>query len=136
LAIWHLARKTGSSYVSIREIAEESGISFYFLSKVLHTLTREGIMTSHRGPKGGVALARPAEDIMIIEIVEAIDGLSFREQCITGLPRCCDDTPCPLHDDWKRIREEFDRMLSNKSVAQFINEKAETGDPLTERKSG
>ena len=135
LAVWHLARNSGSEYVLIRQIAEENGISFYFLSKVLHTLTQKGILVSHRGPRGGVALARPAEEIMIIEIVEAIDGLTFRQRCITGLPRCDDENPCPLHEEWKKIREEIDRMLSAKSVAQFMTERTGPGNPRSKERS-
>jgi len=121
LAVWHLAKRKDSSYVSIREIADENGLSFFFLTKVLHTLTQRGILASLKGPKGGIALARPAEEIKIIDIVEVIDGLGFLEQCITGLPKCDEKNPCPLHNDWKRIREELYTMMAGKSVAQLVD---------------
>jgi Rrf2 family protein len=119
LAVWYIARRPGVSYVPIREIAEENGISFHFLAKVLQTLTQKGILISYRGPNGGVALARPAAEISIAEVVDAIDGLTFREKCITGLPKCDDDSPCPLHREWSRIREEIYQMLEGRSIAQL-----------------
>ena len=50
-------------------------------------------MTSYRGPNGGVSLAKPGEQIKIMEIVEAIDGPKLFTDCIMGLPNCGDQEP-------------------------------------------
>ncbi len=68
-AIYVAAHTSNDSYVSIREISEKLGISFHFLTKILQRLTEGGVMKSHRGPGGGVTLARPAARISILEIV-------------------------------------------------------------------
>jgi len=125
LAVWYLARHPDHAYVSVREIAEQNEISSHFLSKVLGTLTQKGIMVSLKGPKGGVALARPAEDIRVVEVVEAIDGLEFRRKCLTGLPKCDDENPCPLHDDWKRIREEIFRVFADRTIAELTEQQVD-----------
>ncbi|MFQ6103555.1 MAG: RrF2 family transcriptional regulator [Candidatus Glassbacteria bacterium] len=122
LAVWYLAREPQMPYIPIKEIAKKNRISSYFLGKVLQKLTQKGILISYKGSKGGVALARPAEEIKIAEVVEVIDGLEFRQKCITGLPRCNDKKPCPLHQDWTRIREEIYQMLASKSIAQLVKE--------------
>lgn len=104
-------------YVTITEISEKLDISFHFLTKVLQQLTEKKIMISYRGPTGGVALARPAKDIRLIEIVDAIDGSHLFESCIFGLPGCGNQTPCPLHTEWARIRERIQDMFQSTTLA-------------------
>ena len=61
-----------------------------------------------RGPGGGFLLTRPADQIFVRDIVQAIDGFeSVRRRCVLGLDECRDDQPCPLHDYWKGFRETF-----------------------------
>ena len=45
-----------------------------FLEQLFSTLRRNGLLTSHRGVKGGYTLARPAEEITVLEVVQALDG--------------------------------------------------------------
>ncbi|MDZ7265018.1 MAG: Rrf2 family transcriptional regulator [candidate division KSB1 bacterium] len=120
-AVLYLARQQSDSYVSIKEIAEKNNISFHFLVKILQKLTQQGILISYKGPKGGVSLAKPADQITPLEIVDAIDGLSFCNMCILGMPGCDEHHPCDLHHKWSRIREEIYEMLSEKSIAELID---------------
>ena len=62
-------------------------------------------MDSVRGRGGGYRLARDAGRIRLIDVREAIDGTEDLEACAVGLDPCSDDTPCPLHEDFKRVRE-------------------------------
>ena len=67
LAALYVASKDENKFVSIREISEELNISFHFLTKILQILTHENIMTSYRGPRGGVALVKDINKITILE---------------------------------------------------------------------
>lgn len=95
-----MAIKGEKGFVSIKDIAEELNLSAHFLTKILQRLTQEGLLISHRGPKGGVKFRRPAKEIRLIEIVAAIDGMDLFEECALGLFGCGKATPCPLHDKW------------------------------------
>ena len=95
-----LAIKGKADYMSIKDIAEDLNLSAHFLTKILQQLTHEGLLLSHRGPKGGVKFSRPAREIKLIEIVAAIDGLELFEECALGLHGCGTATPCPLHEKW------------------------------------
>ena len=64
--------QSNRQYVPIREISERLNISFHFLTKILQELKRHGIMTSYRGPNGGVSLARPASEITLMDMINAI----------------------------------------------------------------
>ncbi|MEJ2635156.1 MAG: Rrf2 family transcriptional regulator [Calditrichia bacterium] len=106
-------------FVPIREISEKLDISFHFLTKILQILTQNDIMHSYRGPNGGVSLSRPAEQITILEIISAIDGMKIFQQCILGLPGCGEQKPCPLHDQWAETREELKDMFAATSLANL-----------------
>ena len=72
-AAFYIADQQDRNFVPIREVSEKLEISFHFLTKILQILTQKKIMTSFKGPNGGVTLARPADSILLTEIVKAID---------------------------------------------------------------
>jgi Rrf2 family protein len=111
--------KHPDQYVSIRQIADDLNISFYFLTKTLQVLTRNGIMTSYRGAKGGVALAKPASDIMLMDMIDAIDGIESFRNCILELHGCGDENPCPLHAYWGESRNRIRSIFENTNLAEL-----------------
>ncbi len=78
VALAELAR-SGSDPVPIGQIAERRGMPVQFLEQLFSTLRRAGILTSHRGAKGGYTLARPPEQINVLEVVQALDGVVGEE---------------------------------------------------------
>jgi Rrf2 family cysteine metabolism transcriptional repressor len=78
VALAELAR-SGSGPVPIGQVAERRGIPVQFLEQLFATLRRAGILTSHRGAKGGYTLSRPASDINVLEVVQALDGVVGEE---------------------------------------------------------
>ena len=114
-------------YIPISEISEALGISGHFLTKILQVLTQKGILTSYRGPKGGVKLKKTAEEVKLIEIVEAIDTLKIFEECILGLDGCGHFTPCPLHDEWRKSREKVARNFREQSLFELANNSKDIG---------
>lgn len=102
----------GSRHVAISEIAKQLGLSFHFLTKILQGLTERGILLSYRGPRGGVALGRPADQITLLDIVEALDGKELFSSCILGLEGCGERKPCPLHRQWARQRAALRKALA------------------------
>lgn len=115
----YLAEHSGRRPVFLREISGSLNLPHHFLGKILQTLTREGIVVSRRGKSGGYALGRDPEEISVIEIIRAVDGESFLDQCMIGFSRCSDVNPCPAHATWKKSKENILFMLYNKSVAEF-----------------
>jgi Rrf2 family protein len=117
LAVMYVAKANRSSYVPIREICDELGISFHFLTKILQGLTQAGWLVSHTGPKGGVSLAKPASDISLLDIIHAIDGPQLFSECILGLPGCGHEKPCPMHTQWAATREDLKRMFRERNLS-------------------
>lgn len=103
--------------VRVATIAADLGISPSFLSKVVFMLVKAGIIDSVRGVSGGVCLTKPPSDIHIIEIVIAIEGKDFFDECLLRLPQCSDATPCTFHDEWKEERKRMTAMFTQATLA-------------------
>lgn len=131
-AALYVATRDRQEFVSIREISENLNISFHFLTKILQTLTQSGIMTSFRGPRGGVALAKADREISLLEIVRAIDGESLFTDCILGLNNCGEEKPCPLHNQWITIRQNIHDLLESTSLHQVSLDISHNGFRLTD----
>lgn len=105
------------------QIAEAIGLPRNYLSKILHTLARAGILTSTRGPLGGFRLAKDPEELVLSRIIEPFDPLKPGRSCILGRPECSDVNPCPAHDRWKGISEQMDRFFRGTTVGDLLKEK-------------
>ena len=73
VAMAELAR-SGDRPLPVKELAERREIPDQFLEQLFSTLRRSGLLTSHRGSKGGYTLSRPADEITVLEVVQALDG--------------------------------------------------------------
>jgi Rrf2 family transcriptional regulator, cysteine metabolism repressor len=73
VALAELAR-SGSGPVPLAQIAERRAVPLQFLEQLFATLRRAGLLNSQRGVGGGYSLARPAADITVLEVVQALDG--------------------------------------------------------------
>lgn len=120
------------SFVSTRRIAEDLNVPFAFLTKVLQPLSQAGILASQRGATGGVALARPASAITLLDVLVSVGGDGVFRECLLGLPACSDARPCVLHDHWGEQRTRLATLFSSTTLAQLAAGKApkEIGDGL------
>lgn len=69
----HLAQRSGQGYTQSREVAEVESLPAKFLESILLTLRSAGILNSKVGAGGGYRLAKPAEEIKLLEIVTLLD---------------------------------------------------------------
>jgi Rrf2 family protein len=114
-----LARLPEDAYGGTAHIASAGVIPASYVSKVLQTLARAGMVASHKGPGGGFRLARPAEQLTLWDIVEPFEGPSRRPGCVLGLSECSEKHPCALHSDWKGIRGNYLDMMRRTTLAQL-----------------
>lgn len=118
-AMLYLASLEPNGYVSIGSISEELDISFPFLTKIFQKLNEADLLTSQRGPKGGVALKKPADEISLYDVVVAIDGDDLFNECVLGLPGCGDAEPCPVHDHWNEERSRIENIFKQSTLAEL-----------------
>ena len=118
-ALYIACQEKRRDYLPVKEISDHLGISFYILAKILQLLVREGIMKSYKGPHGGVALARPPEEITLKDLVSALEGEDFFDDCILGLPGCGEERPCALHTPWEEIRRSMKALFQGTTLADL-----------------
>ena len=106
-------------FTSIREIADELGISFYFLTKVLQKLTQAGILESSRGPSGGIRIKRDPHELSLMELIFIVDGTDYFSTCFLGLRGCGMHTPCPMHNYWVSLKSDLRVKFTNTMVADL-----------------
>jgi len=108
--------------LSVKEIAFEIDAPEAFTAKILQNLTRHKIIFSTKGPYGGFYVEQSNLKIPLINIVNAIDGLSIFEDCGIGLQECSDIHPCPFHNDYKVIRNGILSIYKNNTIGKFSKE--------------
>lgn len=108
--------------IELKQIAKDQGIPKHFLSKILQQLVRYELLISMKGPTGGFKLNRPADDIALIEIVDAIDGLGIFTQCGIGFKQCDDSQPCPIHNDFKGVRNQVRELFESKTLKDLVED--------------
>jgi FeS assembly SUF system regulator len=109
-----------------RDLALHSQIPEPTASKVLKKLARAGVVTSHRGAKGGYALARPPHEIGVHEVIEAIEGPIAVTECSdeTSESLCEYETSCDVRANWQRINSAVQRALSEITLADMATQGA------------
>jgi len=96
-----------------RQITEAMDLPRNFMSQILATLVREGILDSTAGPAGGYTLTRPPSEITLLEVIEVIEGLVAADECLLGGGPCDWKTVCPLHETWVEAKAEFTSRLAD-----------------------
>ena len=103
--------------VSLKEVAEAIESPSAYTSKILQRLSRSNIINSDKGPTGGFSMNKIELDkVKLSSIVYAIDGDAVYTGCGLGLKKCKENKPCPVHSQFKLIREELKKMLETTTV--------------------
>lgn len=103
----------------IKEIAEFINENEHTVGKLLQKLVKEGIINSAKGPTGGFHITARQKNQPIINVVEAIDGKEVFNQCGLGLSKCSSTHPCPIHNDYKAVRDLFEKMCRDKKMSDL-----------------
>lgn len=127
--IYIALHSTNDKNVDLGQIAEKQEIPKHFLSKILQMLVKRGLLNSMKGPTGGFSLKRPADEITLIEVIDAIDGLDVFTQCGIGFKRCDDDHPCPIHNEYKQVRNNIRELFETKTLLE-LSEDIKRGDSI------
>ena len=114
-----LAMAESDGVVSARELSERHGIPGHLLSKILQRLSRHGVVSSAQGATGGYALARPAEDISLADVAEAVHGPLSLVPCMKGDSSCGRTETCTIHRPMAHVHGLWLDLLSSLSLRAF-----------------
>lgn len=110
----------GGDPVQVASVATATGLPGPFLSKIVNRLATQGLVKTRRGRNGGVVLARPADQITLVDIVRAVDGEDWDKGCFLGLRKCgVPEGHCPIHEFWLEQIECFRVKMGSITLAQL-----------------
>lgn len=130
-ALVHLGRDTSGSYIPLREIAAQEGISQDFLEQLMIKLKRAGIVDAWRGPGGGYRLGPTPEEISILSVLQAAGEKFDMSPCVavnngghvaTGL--CKHVGLCSSSDLWTGAANTLVEYFSSRKLSEFLGEAA------------
>lgn len=120
-ALATIAEKGEGSSLLASEISQLAHIPHPYLSSILRTAVRAGLLRSARGRGGGFSLMRPADEVSLAEILGPFDPSLAARQCPFGLDCCPDASSCPVIDYWKPISADFRRMLKSTTLSELVS---------------
>ena len=124
LGILYLATRPLDKVTLLREVAQAQNVPETYLAKIFQELSKEGLVRSHRGAKGGFSLARPASDITLRQVIEALQGPISLNRCLDIREGCPKEEDCPVAEVLRTAQQQLLRSLD-----------AATFDKLAERSS-
>jgi Rrf2 family protein len=123
----HLAGLPPGSRVSRGELAVAAECPEQFLSKVLQSLTRSGLIVSHRGNTGGFELPPESPAVTVLDVVEAIEGPIRLNLCLTSDHACNRQAACPAHSVWLEAQTALADVLGRAAIAELARRAAASG---------
>ncbi len=122
-AMVDLAIRSGQGPVTLAGISERQKISLSYLEQLFGKLRKSNVVSSVRGPGGGYCLARPANEICIVDIITAVDEPLDTTNC-NAQGNCQDGKPCLTHDLWFGLNQKIHEYLAGVNLQQLVDGQA------------
>ncbi|MCK9172492.1 MAG: Rrf2 family transcriptional regulator [Desulfuromonas sp.] len=119
--------------VSIREISDSEQISLTYLEQLFAKLRRSDLVQSVRGPGGGYVLARPADQIALVEIIDSVEETLAPAACVEGGKDCQMREFCVTHPVWLELGERIRAFLASISIEDLSRDAQRHGQMRLER---
>ena len=121
-----LAREGSGASLTIPEISDAEGLSMPYVAKLMRILRRSGFVTSVRGQAGGYSLARPAEQIVMGDLLAALGGRLYEPEFCqhhSGRERnCLHITDCSIRPVWRTVQLAVDQVLNKMTVKDLLRD--------------
>jgi Rrf2 family protein len=115
----HLAAPAAETRLSLPALALATAAPESFLSKVLQSLARAGLISSRRGQTGGFEISPRGREASMLEVIEAIDGPICLNVCLISGRACHRSAKCPAHPVWVEAQRAMLQVLSGASIAEL-----------------
>lgn len=119
-AVLFVAGRSEGRPMRVEEVADAIGAPRNYLSKTMHILARDGILTSTRGPRGGFTLAVPAHRLKVSRVIASFDEPRTSGVCLLGDRPCDALHPCAAHGRWAAILHAAREPLATTTIAQLL----------------
>jgi Rrf2 family iron-sulfur cluster assembly transcriptional regulator len=120
----YLAKQPPETVVLVGDIARYEGLPESYLAKLFQDLSRAGVVRSHRGARGGFSLSRPAAEITLKQIVEAIEGPLALCPCLSPVDNCERRATCGMYPFLCSVQQQMTSMLDGTSLQAIADQEA------------
>ena len=119
-----LARAGESASLTIHEVSQAEGLSIPYVAKLMRILRRGGFVKSVRGQAGGYSLARPAEQIVMGDLLAALGGRLYEPEFCRhhsgNLKNCLNTTDCSIRPVWQTVQLAVDQVLNKMTLKDLL----------------
>ncbi|HBG26567.1 MAG: hypothetical protein A2Y10_02045 [Planctomycetes bacterium GWF2_41_51] len=115
-----LAYKAGP--LQIKVIAEHQNISNKYLEQLVAMLKTAGLVRSIRGPHGGYVLAKPPQDVPLVDVFKTLEGPILTTECVEDEAICANYADCVTRRLWTEVNEAILNVLSSKTLGDLVEE--------------
>ena len=127
-AVVYLASQKGAA-CTVGQMAEVTRVPAGYLSKVMQSLSRAGLVSSQRGLHGGFVLTAPSDDLTVYDVIQAVDPIRRITSCPLGLKGHA--RLCPLHRRMDSAIATVEKALKESTIAELLLEPdARRGIPI------
>ena len=130
IALKDLASSPPGTSSSAREIAARYDIPVEFMAKVLQKLAKDGLLASQQGTHGGYLLGRPATDMSVADVIQAIDGPLMVTACSDVNETCDQYSKCNVRDPLWRLKDRIVQVLTSLTIHELARDDGPTPLPL------
>ena len=106
--------------LSARELSQRAALPLPMVSKILKVLTKEGLLASHRGARGGYLLAKRPDRITVADVIAALDGPFAMTECIDAPGDCRREPMCPVRANWQLINHAVRAALEQITLRDMV----------------
>jgi Rrf2 family protein len=118
IALQQLAKR--GTVLTAREIADENGISYDLLAKIMQDLKRDGMIYSHQGVRGGYGLMLAPQQISVTRVVDALEEENSITECTSETECCSREAVCTIKGPMHKLQEQVEQVLNSVTIAQLL----------------
>jgi Rrf2 family protein len=130
-ALLDLALHPGENPATLKDIARRQQISVRYLEHLITPLVAAGIVRSMRGPRGGISLARPPQQIRLSEVIQLLEGSTAPVECLDNPIVCERSATCVTRDVCGELRKAMDDVLDATTIADLVERQKQKEQPQT-----
>ncbi len=119
-ALLDLALHQEEGPVLLKDIAQRQQISLQYLEHLITPLIGAGIVVSTRGPRGGVSLAKPPEEVRLSEVIKLLEGSLAPVECVNNPGICTRSELCVTRDIWSELKKAMNGVLESTTLQDLV----------------
>ena len=124
-ALLDLALHQDEAPIMLKDISRRQQISQRYLEHLITPLITAGIIVSTRGPKGGISLVKPPEEIRLDEVIQLLEGTIAPVECVNNPDTCMRSRSCATREVWDELKQTMTRFLRSITIRDLMERQRE-----------